>query len=572
MIFSMQLRVIFPIFVFLSQSLLAEEKNDFPFYEEYLKESDFRGFIDDAKVFLSKNPDSPKAPRLAHDFMMVGKAINDIETVKQATSMLLFDYTKSLPSLNYISSFDKGSPRLTELLKRKAQEGDLSSKKFAVAFSRAILLIARAQGPELLKDESLRLRTFLLSQKAEIEEITSTSLKLLSGLEKKNSNFSKTVEVVLNKESALGKIKQLATISGQDAKFCQNFYLAQLSKEQASSEEMILFRIKQAIFSQNPQPKVALKLFDSLPNARRQDPNIQFLLATSLHFNDDTKTAISVLKKITSSTEGTGQAWKDISESYSDGLQFLENRKTVLEDSIGKAFQNYSQEIEAFFIKAIFNSESGEDYVAYIGFSKITPFLEIQLYKGKEIQMAYRTSKGKSSILAPNSKEVISFMSTGAIPVPRLGISREIETGSFSYNFNLNFGSSFEEFVSKSSEIMDNSYVSTARGRSVLLSHILNSKVIWLGVASNVNGGTSLPIFSYSQTEENTSQSSLTFDLKGNLKSAQIGNFSLPNLSFGKSKVLEELPTWPDFPVIKKEKFDFPLFMQILGSASRLLK
>ena len=70
-----------------------------------------------------------------------------------------------------------------------------------------------------------------------------------SGLEKKNSNFSKTVEVVLNKESALGKIKQLATISGQDAKFCQNFYLAQLSKEQASSEEMILFRIKQAIFS-----------------------------------------------------------------------------------------------------------------------------------------------------------------------------------------------------------------------------------------------------------------------------------------------------------------------------------
>ena len=122
--------------------------------------------------------------------------------------------------------------------------------------------------------------------------------------------------------------------------------------------------------------------------------------------------------------------------------------------------------------------------------------------------MAYRTSKGKSSILAPNSKEVISFMSTGAIPVPRLGISREIETGSFSYNFNLNFGSSFEEFVSKSSEIMDNSYVSTAKGRSVLLSHILNSKVIWLGVASNVNGGTSFPIFSYSQKEENTSQSS----------------------------------------------------------------
>ena len=35
--------------------------------------------------------------------------------------------------------------------------------------------MARAQGPELLKDRSLRLRTHLLAQKAEVNEVLSVS-------------------------------------------------------------------------------------------------------------------------------------------------------------------------------------------------------------------------------------------------------------------------------------------------------------------------------------------------------------------------------------------------------------
>ena len=141
--------------------LLGEDKGKFPFYEDYLKDSDFSGFLKVAKEFLKQNPTSPEAPRLAYDFMMVGKAASDIESVKYATNLLLFKYTQSLPSLNFISSFDRGSPRLIELLKAKADQGELSSKDFAVAYCRAILFIARAQGPDLLKDKSLRLRTHL---------------------------------------------------------------------------------------------------------------------------------------------------------------------------------------------------------------------------------------------------------------------------------------------------------------------------------------------------------------------------------------------------------------------------
>ena len=85
-------------------------------------------------------------------------------------------------------------------------------------------------------------------------------------------------------------------------------------------------------------------------------------------------------------------------------------------------------------------------------------------------------------ILPPDKKNIIYFKSSGVLPIPKFSITREIETGAFSYNFNLNFGSSFEEFIAEGSTMMDNAYLATPKGRDVLLSHILNKKAVWLGV------------------------------------------------------------------------------------------
>ena len=238
--------IIFPLLVsLLCHFTFGETKESFPFYESYLKDSDYKGFIDRAKEFLGENPDALEAPRLAYDLMMVGKVAGDVETVKMATSLLLFNYTKSLPTLNYINSFEKGSKKLIELLKSKAEEGDLSNKDFAINFCRAILFIAGSQGPEILKDKYLRLRIYLLAQKADLNEGSLSSSKVFKELEDDNSNFGKTVKILFSDDSNLTKIKELGSISGQDAKFCTTFLLAQLSEKESGSEEIILFNISQ---------------------------------------------------------------------------------------------------------------------------------------------------------------------------------------------------------------------------------------------------------------------------------------------------------------------------------------
>ena len=106
----------------------------------------------------------------------------------------------------------------------------------------------------------------------------------------------------------------------------------------------------------------------------------------------------------------------------------------------------------------------------------------------------------------------------------------------------------------------------------MLLTHILKTKPIWLEPAKTVSGGTLYPISSYSTENEEVSTSSISFDLAGNLQSAQFGSFTLKEIKVGDSKILDAMPDWPSLPQEKKDKFDFQLFMEILGKTTKIFQ
>ena len=110
----------FPVRTFLFFSLLCNflhADDRIPFYEEFIESGDLVGYLKLAHQFLDKNPEAKESPRLALDLMMMGKAAEDLKSIVRGTDLLLFEYLGSLPSLHFISSFDKGSNRLTQLLK-----------------------------------------------------------------------------------------------------------------------------------------------------------------------------------------------------------------------------------------------------------------------------------------------------------------------------------------------------------------------------------------------------------------------------------------------------------------------
>ena len=93
--------------VFIS-SLQAEDR--IPFYEEFIESGDLAGYLEIANQYLDEKPEAIEAPRLALDLMMMGKAAEDLDSIVRGTDLLLFQYLGSLPSLHFISSFDKGPP------------------------------------------------------------------------------------------------------------------------------------------------------------------------------------------------------------------------------------------------------------------------------------------------------------------------------------------------------------------------------------------------------------------------------------------------------------------------------
>ena len=108
----------------------------------------------------------------------------------------------------------------------------------------ALISGARNIGAQILADSSIRLRAFLLGQKAEVEEIKSSAAKALNIESEKDNGFAKVAKIVLSEQSNIDKISQLSNYSGKDAEFATTFYLAQLSDEEKKAVPIIIVQLR----------------------------------------------------------------------------------------------------------------------------------------------------------------------------------------------------------------------------------------------------------------------------------------------------------------------------------------
>ena len=148
---------------------------------------------------------------------------------------------------------------------------------------------------------------------------------------------------------------------------------------------------------------------------------------------------------------------------------------------------------------------------------------EIQIFAEDKLTFAFRTNPQSASIVPPAGENIISFQSSGALPVPQFDVVRDIGDGSFNYNFNLGFATSFAKLAAEGTNFLKNPYVGTDKGREVLINYVLGNKPIWLGSAKSIKGGTSYPIFSITPNDPSPTEANLAFDISGNLTSLSLG-------------------------------------------------
>ena len=419
-----------------SQSTFAQDESPFT---RITRKSDLNGFLRQARTFLEEKPEASEAPRLAMDYLMAGKAARNIEAVNRATGYLLFKYQNSLPTLHLLSSFEKGSDKLKTILKTQAELADLSDKQFAAAYCRTLILIARAQDPELFKDSGIRLRAYLLATTAGVEEIQKIASQTLSKEADKGNAMSKVVKVVFSEDGLMKKIEALDKIQGDDARFCMKYYMSQLTESQLKSPEILTLQIKQGLFEKAGDMEKVFQAFESLPSGTVKLAKYQAFLGFAQHLDEKDEDAIKTLRNIsTTSSDKTAALWGKTALAYADGLQSSENRKKLLLGALGKAIDRLGQESDAWLVEAKWQTEGGEGknahYHAHLAISKSAESFEIQVRKDKEMVFAFRTDPKKASVIPPMGDVVISFAS----PVVPASIVRNVSDGSFN-NFNLSY-------------------------------------------------------------------------------------------------------------------------------------
>ncbi len=543
-------------FFFLA-SLLGGLHGRIPFYEGNLKEGALDAYLGDAHLFLDENSSSPHAPRVALDLLMIGKLAEDFRSVKRATDLLLFDYLGSVPSLFFASTFDKGSDRLTLLLKHKTEEGDLSSSEFAQSFSELIELLAKMQGPELMQDPALLLRSFLICRKSENEKLREALLAALQVLSRQNNSFASLIETSLSENPPLAKIRALSGMAHPESAFCIRYQLAQIDESERNSTDVQESLLVSRFLRPNTKPEEIEQLIASLPPSLRQSPKYLVLHALSHLRSDEKDDALSLLKNFLKNEGNSDSHWQKTLVSLLEGLELKETRLKAFLEKFSTFHDLLNEDQEAIYVKGHWLLPDPEQMIEFILLvDKGSKGFEVQFRREQETLLAYRVRNGQSHLLAPDGNH--TEWKEASYPLPSFEIARVVETGNFHYSFNLNnFTPVFEDLLEAGNDFIQTPYLSTSKGREVWLNYLLKSEFVWISSPEKSDSELTFLFKKLNPDRPDPTDLRMSFSDEGHLKSMSILNFRIDEFRRGKHVELPALPQWPvaDLP-IRLEKAD----------------
>lgn len=559
---------IFALFICYPLSLTANEQGErIPFYEDYIESGQLAEFIKQAHEFLDQKADQAEAPRIALDLLMMGKAAEDLNAVVRGTDLLLFDYLGSLPSLHFLSTFDPGSKRLTELLKVKASDGDLNSEQFAQSYASAISLLARLQGPQLLSDSDLRLRSYLITSRSENIKLFESIKKGVEQLIANNDPLSPIAKILLEDDAPIKKFRQLSKLSPEGSEFFKKYYLAQLSKEEKSSAGFIQLLIELNLFSQNAKPKEAVELIENLDDKLKENKKNLLWHAFALLLADQKEDALAKIAQLVSLHASKEDDWVKTAKSMANGIEFAESRNSLLLEQLEKVHKNLNTSSDSLRLDATWIVERNGSTIPFeivVSTSTLAQSFEIQVVKDKKPFFFYRTDGNSSSLFTPDGV-LHQFAEKGPYPLPLIDLTRDPTEGTFNYKFNLNFGRTFASLSKQATDLLQNPYIGTPKGREVLTNYILNRKGVWLTPPKSLESGTLFTFESLNPNAASADRSLIETDLSGNLRKVQIGGLTLKSIQRGERNAISPIPEWPKF--FKHEKhdtFQLPLLITAL--------
>jgi hypothetical protein len=386
-----------------------------PWADEYFARQDTRQYLIDAEAFLQANADSPYAPVVAFEAMMVA-SIHEREDVLEAMrGKLLFDHPESLQSQFVFSTLD--AAKYAEFL-----EDDLDFDVLAdsEACERRLAGIAAAYQKwkeEIFKDSTVALKVAIIAQRHGDYRLATVCERELTA--KKEGDTAEIAAILFTRGiSNADKLAQLSTRASDDkkARIVRRLLFHGLSAEERRDPAMQAIAL--ADFMRESQWSEALVIANEYIVAKPNDCRARYWRAWALSGQCKNEEALLAAKSL--QTDFPDDPWARAATTLIEGI---ESQQATLDSylALKEFFAARPGQLRSLEAWGQFPT-GGHNIEAYIAGSIEDHHLEAVLKLDSNVVFAYRTSNSKSALFSLGDSTIQAANAPGHIPFPKLKI------------------------------------------------------------------------------------------------------------------------------------------------------
>jgi hypothetical protein len=533
---------------------------------EFRTRERFQQYAMAAKKFMVEHPDSPDAPRVTFDLMLLLSVTDNTAAALELKQVLLMRYTFSPYAVYVIRSFDTAE-HCREFLQTFYRKWVLTHPDKAVLtmFDMGVSYGFAKFGDELLSDED-----FLLQCAFADHEVTT-----------KPSRFS--VQIRQKIKAADEKTQRIAAIlMNKDASPAERFLALRPFSERSGVRQILPYLQAGMTAAEKNSGAVQLavaktylrdgKLAEAYPilkGLQNEDSDVQLVTWTAwaAAASGRKDTALQLLGGIKSdASDPAHESARQLAATLPEHEAALKTHAAALL-AISQQFLKEDQALE---ISGRFVPDEGAPVAFYLAYDEATRFADAVIRKN-DLVMAVRIDGDQSSVLFPGEDVQHVYASGASLPQPKFELSQTAE-GVFSFKFNTAINNEEQATQGTVRSLFASPTLSTQAGVQALLSAGIK-RGSFPEVINDADTGDQLLRWISLQIESPRPQiTELRVSSDGRLTALRIDQLFIERIQYGKRGSFEFAPPQlPKRPVQHHETAPVSTMFRLFGAVTTLL-
>ena len=539
----------------------------FPMPEPYLGNRDPDGYAKAAGKFLDEHADSPYAPRVAFDLLMVATVYRNQALAEKVRSQLLLLKPSSLHAA-YLRSTMKEAKDYREILSAEMDKRvDRMPRALAALFARALRAGLGQFGPKLLDDDPFLLKCCLLAADAGDAEL---GKHLRAHLDSKDlaASFRPVVAVCLAKDKgAADKAVALhALAEDATAALLVRYFLGKLPEAERSAPR--LRRIMAESLLTRAKYRDALATLAKLPPEQETAQTLFWRASCHVALRETAK-ALDLLAQL--QTKHPDSPWRPVARQYAAAVKDMGRNLDACGTALFDAVTQIKRGVKAFEAELEYrpSKQATRAIRAYVGVLTGKESVEVLVRDNDVVILALRVSKQGTTFYDGQEPVIYHFTRGGALPTPKFDLRRNPD-GTYNLSTGAVLSTSFGQAAKSGGAFLDSPVLASQEAVEELLAYTARTHgwvplpaVLAKGVATYewVKPSPRRPELhrvAYSIREDNT------------FASAQFAAFRTVRLRYSTDEPFPLAPPpWPKLKTVTKDQFDPTLFMRLMMNLVR---